>query len=478
MKRKIVSALLAAILFSFSACGNEASQQTASSEVDLSSLSESEVWPENGLPKDQEITLKMCVNEQGIGQVFLDNAVAGFMEKFPNVTIEVSSEPDAMTVIDAKVQAGDINDMFDIIESDDAKYIAAGKLEPQDDLWERSPYDRSDVTMRELTTDTYYEFSFVSGWPDGERHVAAFPCQGGTGGGLFFNKAQFEENGWNQDPKTWQEFLDLCADIRADGVDPIVVTGVYTDYMNNAFGAKPFELAERDGNLETFTENYRNWEMPLYTTPEFKETFEKISEVGKNGYFADGLAALNHTQAQMKLLQGTAAMCITGTWVGNEMADATPEGFEWGYMSIPFGDDPNDTNWVFSSRGYGYAIWAEKPEINKLWAKEFCLWMVNMSVQEDMAEFGGLVPNIRSDYAEDEARVAKVQDAPRAFMEYTETHNVKLESAEHSFMMTTPKAAQAQKLLSDSYIGMATGELDYHEILEELDELYAQALEE
>ena len=477
MKKVISTFLVIAMLLSFAAC-NGAPATSQSSGASAGSTA-GEVYPENGLPKDVEVTLKMCVNESGTGSEFKEKAVEQFMERFPNVTIEFTAMPAAYTLIDTKIQAGDIDDMYDIIEYDSAEQlIAAGKIEMVDDLWDRTPYDRDDVTMRELTTDVYYELSYTEGWPDGEAHVSAFPFMGGSGGGLYFNKKQFEEHGWNQNPRTWQEFLDLCEDIKADGVAPIVFTGVYGDYLNQAFGTKPFELAEKNGNLEAFTENYRTWQMPLYTTPEYMETYERISSLGQKGYFADGIAALNHTQAQMKLLQGEAAMCSTGTWVGNEMADATPEDFEWGFMGVPFGDDPDDPIWLYSSKGWGYRIWAEKPELNKKWAKELCLWMVNMDLQEDMAENGGMIPTIRSDYAEDEARMEKVQEAPRAYMDYINNNNVKFESLEHRFMLTSAKAAQAQKTLDESYAGMATGSLDYKEVLARVDALYTEGLAE
>lgn len=441
-------------------------------------LAEDNVYPENGLPKDVPVTLKMCVNESGNGSVFKEEATIQFMERFPNVTIEFTALPNAYTLIDTKIQAGDVDEMYDIIEYDSPEqFIAAGKLVPQDDLWDRSPYDREDVTMRDLTNDVYYNLSFAHGWPDGEAHVSAFPFMGGTPAGMYFNKAQFEEFGWNQNPRTWQEFLDLCEDIKAEGIAPIVFTGVYGDYLNMAFGIKPFEIADHNGTVDTFIDNYRNWKMPMYTTPEFMETYERIAKLGELGYFADGIPAMNHTQAQMKLLQGTAAMCITGSWVGNEMADAVPEDFEWGFMGVPFGDDPEDTIWIFSSNGWGYRIWAEKPELNQKWAKELVLWMVNLDLQERMAEVGGIIPSIRSDYDDDEGRMSKVQQAPAAYFDYVSKNNVKFESRDYKFLLTDAKAAQAYKVLDESYAGMALGTLDYKEVLAEVDRLLSEALQ-
>ena len=45
-------------------------------------------------------------------------------------------------------------------------------------------------------------------------------------------------------------------------------------------------------------------------------------------------------------------------------------------------------------------------------------------------------------------------------------------------MLTSAKAAQAQKTLDESYAGMATGSLDYKEVLARVDALYTEGLAE
>ena len=164
MKKVISTFLVIAMLLSFAAC-NGAPATSQSSGASTGSTA-GEVYPENGLPKDVEVTLKMCVNESGTGSEFKEKAVEQFMERFPNVTIEFTAMPAAYTLIDTKIQAGDIDDMYDIIEYDSPEQlIAAGKIEMVDDLWDRTPYDRDDVTMRELTTDVYYCLLYTSPSP-------------------------------------------------------------------------------------------------------------------------------------------------------------------------------------------------------------------------------------------------------------------------------------------------------------------------
>lgn len=61
MKKVISTFLVIAMLLSFAAC-NGAPATSQSSGASTGSTA-GEVYPENGLPKDVEVTLKMCVNE-------------------------------------------------------------------------------------------------------------------------------------------------------------------------------------------------------------------------------------------------------------------------------------------------------------------------------------------------------------------------------------------------------------------------------
>ena len=50
------------------------------------------------------------------------------------------------------------------------------------------------------------------------EHMYSLPMQLTTNG-VWYNKQMFAEHGWNV-PTTWQEFQDLCADIKEAGIQP------------------------------------------------------------------------------------------------------------------------------------------------------------------------------------------------------------------------------------------------------------------
>ena len=45
---------------------------------------------------------------------------------------------------------------------------------------------------------------------------------------FFYNKDLFEQAGITEEPKTWDEFLDVCEKIKASGVTPIALGNQYS----------------------------------------------------------------------------------------------------------------------------------------------------------------------------------------------------------------------------------------------------------
>lgn len=483
-KLSLLVVLCMMLVISLAACSgkNETEKPSASEssapvdEGNKDTPAEPEVYPENGLPKDEKITLKFAVWEAGMGREYIDYAMETFTAKFPNISFDVTYSPTVQTIVTTKVAANDDEDMFDIFMAEPSggllPLVQEGKLESQEDLWDHKVYDGNGKTVKELTMDGIYE-----GSPRVLDETYTLPISV-MSGGLFFNKNLFEEHGWNSNPKTWDEFLQLGEDIKAKGIIPITYPGVYSFYLANGLTGpwKLFELAELNNNLEKFEDDFRNFKLPQWTATENLELWNRMYEMGKRGFFPNGVAALNHTQSQMQVLQGKAAMVSTGIWVENEMKDATPEGFEWGFLSPPMGDDPESTKWIQLSASTGILIWANKPELNKKWAKEFSVWLWNMDVQESIAEFAGSLP-IRKDFGDDQARLDKLQGAPKEMLEYAKRNKIKFESGYRNVRLTDPSYAQAGKMFDEITNLITTGKEDPKPTLFEGEKLIKKAIE-
>ncbi|WP_256759684.1 ABC transporter substrate-binding protein [Cohnella sp. WQ 127256] len=454
----------------------KSSESPSASASASSSASESNVY-DNGLSKDDKVTLQMGFWEAGGGRAWMDLAVKKFTEKYPNVTFDITSTPTLNTILEPKIAAGKDDDMFDLFiphflaPGQLDRLAHAGKLEPQDDLWDRDLPGEPGKKLRSVISDDAYETSLSVGF------TARVPVNGYTAG-LFFDQKLFDEKGWNKNPATWDEFVALLDQIKADGVIPITFPGVYAGYLTDyTFNILQFDLAKANGSFDTYVKNFRDFEGPLLTTPENKEAWNRMYEFGKKGYFPSGVAALNHTQSQMQVLQHKAALVSTGDWVGNEMKETTPEGFKWGFMAIPAVNDPNQT--VFVNSGVGdasFVIWKGKPDLNKKWAKEFILSLYDFEIQVSLASEAGTYPG-RLDFGEDPARIAKLQPTQAAVMEYATKHNVEYISYRHTFGLTSPEHGQAEKLLSEQITAAATGKKDPASVLEKAEKLKQIAIE-
>lgn len=459
------------------ACGGNGGNAEPTASPESSSPppnAEVEVY-DNGLPKNVEVTLKVGQQVGGYGREGFDKMVDSFTKKYPNVKFDVTASSDMKTILSTKISAGNDNDMFDLFNTAPAGGVVslaeAGKLEPMDDIWDYKLPDVPDKTVKDLSMPGMYESTPLI---QGKRYEFAVYT---SFGGLFFDKKLFEKHGWNQNPKTWEEFKQLLADIKADGIIPITFPGIYPSYHNWAFGtAKNFELADINGHAEEFIENYKTYTLPQYTAPETVETWTRIYELGQQGYFAEGLPALTHTQSQMQVLQGQAAMVSTGTHVENEMKEATPADFEWGYMAVPFRDSEEQKLWIRSgTTGFNY-IWAAKPDLNKKWAKEFIVWQLTLDNQQDAAENVGALP-MRKDLIEDPSRTAKLMSSTKAVLEYITENEAHTYKASRSISISNPNLAQAEKLLDENIVKFALGLQDPRPILEEAEKLLEKAVE-
>ncbi|HZG74504.1 MAG TPA: ABC transporter substrate-binding protein, partial [Paenibacillus sp.] len=347
----------------------------------------------------------------------------------------------------------------------------AGKLEVVGDIWDYPLPDVPGEKVRDRMLPGMYESTPLI---DGKMYEFTTAS---SFGGLFFNKALFEKNGWNQNPKTWEEFKALLADIKADGVIPITFPGVHPSYHSWAFGpAKMFELADMNGTADEFIERYKTYGLPEFTSPEQVEVWNRIYELGKKGYFAEGLPALTHTQSQMQVIQGQAAMVSTGSHVENEMKEATPPDFQWGYMAVPFRDSADQQLWIRSGTSNFNYIWAAKPELNKKWAKEFIVWTLTLENQQFAAEKSGALP-MRKDLIEDPAKTANLSTSAQSILKYIGDNDAHTYKASRSVSISDPNLAQANKLLDENIVKFALGLQEPKPILEEAEELLKKALE-
>lgn len=484
MKKYIrLLSFLMAVLFTvsmFAGCGKSTGSENTttvapsvekSAEATVEATPEPTTYAENGLSKDEQVTLKVGFFEGGNGRAWYDYSVETFTKKFPNVKFETQYSPTIAEVVKTKVAANDDNDMFDIFYYPSwPELVQDNRIEPLEDLFDRAPYDAQDKKLKDVLVPGIYEnLSFV------DKHLYYWPLTTYVGG-LYFDQGFFDQNGWNKDPKTWDEFLKLCADIKAKGIAPIAFASMYK-YDGFAFTPKEFEIAGMNGNND-YLKQYRGYgvyKMPYFSSPESLERWNREYELGKLGYIDPSSVSINHTQSQMMMLQRKAAMVPTGDWVANEMKDSVPEGFKWGYMAVPFINDPNQTLYLSNGISNNLLVYSKKPELNKKWSKEFMLWLANADSQLAIVEKGGALA-IRKDLGDTSA--ANIAPIQKTVTEYIKNHNVAfVDIYGTDVSLADPSYTKAMKLFNDNVGLMATGKKEPGPILAEADKILQVAVD-
>ncbi len=146
----------------FSSCTNK-KENAESTDIGITETvsKESEVYEENGLPKNEKVTLKIAVFEGGMGREWCDYAMDTFETKFPNVKFEPVYSPKIGTIIQTKIAANDDADMFDLFLERGGvsilELILNKKLVPQESLWEHKLYDTPDKTLKDIALEGIYE---------------------------------------------------------------------------------------------------------------------------------------------------------------------------------------------------------------------------------------------------------------------------------------------------------------------------------
>ena len=239
-------------------------------------------------PEVEEIVLKLAIQDAGYGTAHWEHIIKTFEAEYPNVKVEMTASPDIGTLISTLAQAGNDDEMFDLIQAY-SPYAAEGLLEPLDDLLDMPLPDNPDILLK----DAFLEGVDKMVVPETDGNVYKLPKSMWIGG-LFYNTEVFEKYGWNTNPQNWEEFLALMADIKADGLSPMTYAGIYNYLYFTVGWHKAFELADEAGDTG-FREEFVNYADNRFNNEYMLEVYNKIYQLGELGYFDQGVAVLSYS---------------------------------------------------------------------------------------------------------------------------------------------------------------------------------------
>lgn len=148
--------------------------------------------------------------------------------------------------------------------------------------------------------------------------------------GIIYNKKLFQEYGLAV-PETYEEFLQLCENLKRKNMPPLVIGGGtlwHMDFWLNGLYSNRIRMEDEEW-ISHRNEGTVSWqdENPKNLLADFKELFRK-------GYVQSEYRTTTDSQTIEVLVDGKAAMLYSGTWMFAQILKAAPD-FEIGWFFLP-----------------------------------------------------------------------------------------------------------------------------------------------
>ncbi|MEU5400508.1 N-acetylglucosamine/diacetylchitobiose ABC transporter substrate-binding protein [Streptomyces sp. NPDC005963] len=140
--------------------------------------------------------------------------------------------------------------------------------------------------------------------------------------GTWYSQKLLDDKGWTY-PKTLDEMVTLCGEIKKAGIAPWTYAGKFPYYVHfNLFG----QIA-KIGGMDAWIA-IDNLEPNAWTNNDaVKQVAEHYEELAAKKYFLEGSQGLTHIQSQTAWTKNKAVFIPNGSWVENEAAPTTPKDF-------------------------------------------------------------------------------------------------------------------------------------------------------
>jgi ABC-type sugar transport system permease subunit/ABC-type glycerol-3-phosphate transport system substrate-binding protein len=303
--------------------------------------------PEKPLPRQ---TLEIPLFLGGYGIDFFQEAARSFEATHPGVTVALTGDPRVSDKLRIGIMEGSFPNATDA-NLPWAQLIEAGKIA---DL---NPYLNSPGSDGKTPWKDSFQPGALEHWQvAGHTYAVPFPYAVDV---VFYNKKIFREEGLTP-PRTWTDFLSLCARLKAKGYAPIAFPGIYRFYADMILKAAYYNLVGPAG--------YRAYEDLAPGTrqnPSFIRAAALTQQLARED-FQDGWQGFTHTGAQLAFFQGRCAMMPNGSWLVSEMQGKIPDDFELGAFNLPvFADGIGDPRAIQVS-SQSYFVFKRDPATTRL----------------------------------------------------------------------------------------------------------------
>ncbi len=145
---------------------------------------------------------------------------------------------------------------------------------------------------------------------------------------MMYNKSHFQQAGIQQVPRTWAEFMDAMAKLKAAGFEPMTIDNAYMDTLPGYY------LARAKGP-EWVAQLVSDRTNAMWDDPAVLQMARAFEEMATKGYFSRTVESNVWPAGQQDLAAGTVSMYLNGTWLVNEIMNTTGPDFPWGTFAFP-----------------------------------------------------------------------------------------------------------------------------------------------
>ena len=234
---------------------------------------------------------------------FFDKIEEEFNSTHDDIHLTISSPNDAMTILKTRLIREDYPDIIGIGGDMNYSYFVDSDI-----LADVSDYEGL-KKIKPAYVDILEGLEFVpTEGTFGVPYVA-------NAAGVLYNREMFKEHGW-EIPETWDEFMTLCEDIKAAGIQPLYFGFKDTWTCLAPWNALAVDLAPADVCKQvnrgetTFTEEYG----------EISEKMLEMLAYGQDGPFAYG-----YNDACTAFANGESAMYTIGSYAVPQIKSVNPD---------------------------------------------------------------------------------------------------------------------------------------------------------
>ncbi len=267
----------------------------------------------------EKVTLRLWDTFTEEGQsAGMEKMIAKFQETHPNVEFkrDAQSIDDLRPVIQTALGADNGPDIFyyDTGPGYAGTLAKAGLLLPLDDAYAANGWNERIFSW---TKDRVTFDGKVYGIGNEVEFI-----------GVYYNKKIFSELGVSE-PKTYEEFLQICDKAKAAGHTPISFADGPKWPAYHQFSIMANNYAGKD-KLDKVLFGDGSWDDPAFV----KAVQLFFVDMNKAGYFLKDTTAISYEDGNAVFYAGNAAMDMTGTWLLSEMSNNAKD-FDVGFFFFP-----------------------------------------------------------------------------------------------------------------------------------------------